>query len=61
MQERKPRLLRALNALYAASVERPSFGDVVINVSGASIESGGPSVERGPRVPWLSGPEDSWL
>ena len=61
MQERKPRLLRALNALYAASVERPSFGDVVINSSRASSEAGGGAVERGPRVPWLSGPEDSWL
>jgi len=59
MQERKPRLLRALNALYSASVERPSFGSV-INSSGASIEPVG-AVERGPRVPWLSGPEDSWL
>ena len=61
MQERKPRLLRALNALYAASVERPSFGDVVINSSRASSEAGAAAVERGPRVPWLSGPEDSWL
>jgi siroheme synthase-like protein len=60
MQERKPRLLRALNALYSASVERPSFGDV-INSSGASIDPMGAAVERGPRVPWLSGPEDSWL
>jgi len=59
MQERKPRLLRALNALYSASVERPSFGDV-INSSGAPIEPVG-AAERGPRVPWLSGPEDSWL
>jgi len=44
MQERKPQLLRALNALYGAKVEH-----AVIDV------------ERGPRVPWLSGPEDSWL
>lgn len=62
MQERKPRLLRALNALYAASVERPSFGDAAIHSSGAPIDHvGAAAVERGPRVPWLSGPEDSWL
>jgi uroporphyrin-III C-methyltransferase / precorrin-2 dehydrogenase / sirohydrochlorin ferrochelatase len=41
MDERKPKLLQALNALYQDSAE--------------------PAVERGPRVPWLSGPEDSWL
>jgi uroporphyrin-III C-methyltransferase / precorrin-2 dehydrogenase / sirohydrochlorin ferrochelatase len=63
MQERKPRLLRALNALYAASVERPSFGQLGINSNGMAIEpiAGAAAVERGPRVPWLSGPEDSWL
>ena len=60
MQERKPRLLRALNALYAASVERPSFADVAINSSGASGDPLG-AAERSARVPWLSGPEDSWL
>jgi uroporphyrin-III C-methyltransferase/precorrin-2 dehydrogenase/sirohydrochlorin ferrochelatase len=58
MPERKPKLLRALNALYGASVERPSFGDLGIGSNGASVE---PAAERGPRVPWLSGPEDSWL
>jgi siroheme synthase-like protein len=62
MQERKPRLLRALNALYAASVDRPPSGELAIRSSGASIEPvGAAAVERGPRVPWLSGPEDSWL
>jgi uroporphyrin-III C-methyltransferase/precorrin-2 dehydrogenase/sirohydrochlorin ferrochelatase len=56
MEARKPRLLRALNALYdgttakAARVER----DFASN-------SGYSAAERGPRVPWLNAPEDSWL
>jgi siroheme synthase-like protein len=63
MPDRKPRLLRALNALYPASVQRASFGELGISPGGASIEpaGGAAAVERGPRVPWLSGPEDSWL
>ena len=40
MDERKPRLLRALNALYEASAERPSFGDAVIDPARASSEAG---------------------
>jgi siroheme synthase-like protein len=62
MQERKPRLLRALNALYAVGVARP-FGALGIQPGTTSIEPGGgaAAIERGPRVPWLSGPEDSWL
>jgi siroheme synthase (precorrin-2 oxidase/ferrochelatase) len=56
MEARKPRLLRALNALYggtaehAESAERESFADSALS-----------AVDRAPRVPWLSGPEDSWL
>jgi siroheme synthase-like protein len=56
MEARKPRLLRALNALYqgtgehAESAEKESFADSALS-----------AVDRGPRVPWLSGPEDSWL
>jgi siroheme synthase-like protein len=64
MQERKPRLLRALNALYEVSVRRPSFGALGIVPGSEAIEPAGgapAAVERGPRVPWLSGPEDSWL
>jgi siroheme synthase-like protein len=57
MEERKPRLLRALNALYAGTVARPAFGDLAL-APDARFET---SAERGPRVPWLSGPEDSWL
>ena len=53
MEARKPRLLKALNALYqegtAETVEHDSFAIAAIA-----------AVER-PRVPWLNGPEDSWL
>ena len=57
MEARKPRLLRALNALYA-----PPPGD-------AERSGGGPlptistlaSSDRGPDIPWLHAPEDSWL
>ena len=60
MEGRKPRLLQALNAIYdtagtaetaqpAEAAERPGF-----QVSAIS------TAER-PRVPWLNGPEDSWL
>ena len=53
MEARKPRLLKALNALYqegtAETVEHDSFAIAAIA-----------EVER-PRVPWLNGPEDSWL
>jgi siroheme synthase-like protein len=57
MEERKPRLLRALNALYSGTVARPAFGDLPL-APDARFET---AAERGPRVPWLSGPEDSWL
>jgi siroheme synthase-like protein len=59
MDARKPHLLRALNALYeeetaehAEIAEQRIFAD--------SAFSAVPS-DRGPGVPWLSGPEDSWL
>jgi len=51
MEERKPKLLRALNALYGGAA------DGLVEPCGPS----GPAIDRGPRVPWLSGPEDSWL
>jgi siroheme synthase-like protein len=57
MPERKPKLLRALNALYAGTVERPAFGELGLAPADDVFEP----AERGPRVPWLSGPEDSWL
>lgn len=46
MDARKPRLLQALNELYQETAER--------------AESAGKN-PFGPRVPWLNGPEDSWL
>lgn len=56
MAMRKPRLLQALNALYdqtAASAEDAGTPSVPVSVIAA--------IEKGPRVPWLNGPEDSWL
>jgi uroporphyrin-III C-methyltransferase/precorrin-2 dehydrogenase/sirohydrochlorin ferrochelatase len=47
MDARKPRLLQALNALYQEPAER--------------VENDETSVLAVPRVPWLNGPEDSWL
>ena len=52
MEERKPLLLRALNDLYAddtAADRRPA---------GVIPFDRGPAASR---IPWLSGPEDSWL
>jgi len=56
MDERKPLLLRALNAIYdgSPSVERAASAD------GASASP--PKLDgSAERVPWLCGPEDSWL
>ncbi|MCU1384093.1 MAG: uroporphyrin-III C-methyltransferase [Acidobacteria bacterium] len=58
MAARKPRLLAALNALYdeektAATAEHAETGIVHIAALAAA--------DKGPRVPWLHGPEDSWL
>jgi siroheme synthase-like protein len=53
METRKPRLLQALNRIYSPTAE---------NAENAEQEgSAVPAVERGPSVPWLNGPEDSWL
>jgi uroporphyrin-III C-methyltransferase/precorrin-2 dehydrogenase/sirohydrochlorin ferrochelatase len=49
MDARKPKLLRALNALYAANDEK-----------GAAAAAGA-APEPVSAVPWLSAPEDSWL
>jgi uroporphyrin-III C-methyltransferase / precorrin-2 dehydrogenase / sirohydrochlorin ferrochelatase len=59
MEERKPHLLRALNALYASgpaarTVDR-AF-DIAPRFSSAAAVA-----DRDPGVPWLNGPEDSWL
>ena len=56
MEQRKPLLLRALNSIYGLSSEhaRDAEGDVLAISTRAAAE-------RGPRVPWLNAPEDSWL
>ena len=58
MEARKPLLLRALNALYDehATAERAEYQE-----KNDFARSASSAVERGPRVPWLSAPEDSWL
>jgi siroheme synthase-like protein len=64
MDERKPKLLRALNALYQDRAEPASFDTPGMSADGEPVDPGvtaSSAVERGPRVPWLSGPEDSWL
>jgi uroporphyrin-III C-methyltransferase/precorrin-2 dehydrogenase/sirohydrochlorin ferrochelatase len=58
MEARKPRLLRALNALYEATAEHDEIAAAATESSALSARA---AVDRGPRVPWLSGPEDSWL
>jgi phage tail tape-measure protein len=56
MDARKPRLLRALNELYQGTAARAERAEA--NGSAALAIA---AAERGPSVPWLSGPEDSWL
>jgi uroporphyrin-III C-methyltransferase/precorrin-2 dehydrogenase/sirohydrochlorin ferrochelatase len=56
MEARKPRLLLALNELYDKTAERTTRSDKGL-VAVSAISAG----ERGPRVPWLNAPEDSWL
>jgi siroheme synthase-like protein len=51
MEERKPRLLQALNALYDAARRKPSRSAEMSLGAKAAAE----------RIPWLNGPEDSWL
>ena len=48
MEERKPRLLRALNRLYESTAESAEHPEKDFS-------------ELSTRVPWLNGPEDSWL
>lgn len=57
MDERKPRLLQALNALYRGAEElRQGVTDVAPSVVPRDAGQGSSLA-----VPWLSGPEDSWL
>jgi siroheme synthase-like protein len=62
MEARKPRLLQALNELYAkkATAETAEIAENE-KVLARSAISAVASSERGARVPWLNGPEDSWL
>jgi uroporphyrin-III C-methyltransferase / precorrin-2 dehydrogenase / sirohydrochlorin ferrochelatase len=57
MEQRKPRLLRALNALYPAPPGEADRADGPLPPAIATI----PSPDRGPDIPWLHAPEDSWL
>ena len=63
METRKPRLLQALNALYPDAAGS-SFDTLRTSAHGEPVEpcvTASSVAERGPRVPWLNGPEDSWL
>src|SRR5262249_40356466 len=57
MDDRKPRLLRALNAIYEHAGAGDGKNGEAPMVTSSAIAAG----ERGPRVPWLDAPEDSWL
>jgi hypothetical protein len=54
MEARKPRLLRALNGLYSTAERAETAED------GNAAARAFSAVDRS-HVPWLSGPEDSWL
>jgi siroheme synthase-like protein len=56
MAARKPRLLQALNALYPDVDSGGGVFDERADPAVTAITT----IER-PRVPWLNGPEDSWL
>jgi len=58
MLARKPKLLRALNALY----EHTSAGATKGDAADEPLVHATPPIERRlARVPWLNAPEDSWL
>jgi uroporphyrin-III C-methyltransferase/precorrin-2 dehydrogenase/sirohydrochlorin ferrochelatase len=63
MEDRKPRLLRALNELYQGTAGHAALDALGIAAPGEPVEPAPSSVavDRAPRVPWLNGPEDSWL
>ena len=56
MDARKPLLLRALNRLYHPAANAGTAAPTEV-----SADAPRPGVQRDQRVPWLSGPEDSWL
>jgi hypothetical protein len=53
MEARKPLLLRALNAIYRTRDDARFAEDLDLDLEAAAVIP--------PKVPWLSGPEDSWL
>lgn len=59
MEARKPKLLRALNALYEKD-RGGSFTEGAARevVQAARLQA---TAERAPDIPWLNAPEDSWL
>ena len=56
MEDRKPRLLRALNRLYPKTAEHAGHAEETLSALSAH-----PAANSDPSVPWLNGPEDSWL
>ena len=56
MDERKPLLLHALNAIYGATAEHAKNAEKTVSAGSARS-----AVDRDAAVPWLCGPEDSWL
>jgi siroheme synthase-like protein len=74
MEARKPRLLRALNALYEATAQKAVASFDPSTSSGSSRAQSrddeprmsepsrvmSPSNHERPAAPWLTGPEDSW-
>jgi uroporphyrin-III C-methyltransferase/precorrin-2 dehydrogenase/sirohydrochlorin ferrochelatase len=66
MEQRKPSLLRALNARYADARLKPDLSELTLRqAQGERVE--GPRAPKGvereasaERVPWLNAPEDSW-
>ena len=61
MEARKPRLLQALNALYAAKPAETAQHAEQAQSGAAAIVGGSLPLNAAPRVPWLNAPEDSWL
>jgi hypothetical protein len=56
MEDRKPRLLRALNRLYQKTAGHAEPAEDTFPALSARA-----AANRDPNVPWLAGPEDSWL
>jgi siroheme synthase-like protein len=57
MEARKPRLLEALNALYEEATAEHAADAEPHGLAAATASA----VDKVARVPWLNGPEDSWL